>query len=69
MASDRYKDIQTKSLEDLKNELAESKMKYQNLKFDHVLSGIENPLAIRTQRRDIARLQTELTKRIKSSNS
>ncbi len=65
MASERYKEIQALSIDELKVELAESLKKYQDLKFDHVLSGIENPLSIRVHRRDIARLKTELTQRQK----
>ncbi len=69
MASERYKEIQALNTEELEAELKESLNTYQNLKFDHVLSGIENPLSIRAKRRDIARLKTELAKRKKSANT
>ena len=69
MASERYKEIQALSIEELEAELKDSLKSYQDLQFDHVLSGIENPLSIRTKRRDIARLKTELAKRKKSANT
>ncbi len=67
MASEKYKEIQALSLEELNSDLAETKSKYETMKFDHAVSGLENPLVIRDVRKDIARLKTELSQRKKSS--
>ncbi len=48
------------SLEDLKNEILETETQYQKMKFDHAIKGLDDPLALREVRRDIARLKTEL---------
>lgn len=48
------------STEDLQSQLAEAQTAYQKMKFDHTVNGIANPLELRTSRRDIARLNTEL---------
>ena len=36
---------------------------YEKMKFNHAVSQLENPLSLRTKRRAIARLKTELRKR------
>lgn len=51
------------TLEDLRNELAETKTQYQKMQFDHATKGLENPLSLREVRRDIARMTTELRSR------
>ena len=48
---------------DLTNELAETEVQYQKMKFDHAVKGLDNPLTLREVRRDIARLKTEVTRR------
>lgn len=69
MASKKYLELQDFSDEDLKSELAGSEAQYQNLKFDHAIKGLDNPLVLREMRRDIARLQTEIRRREVSSFS
>lgn len=51
------------SLEELKNELEELKQEYRRMKLDHVMRGLPNPMLLRSVRRDIARINTELRKR------
>lgn len=63
MANDKYKEIQALSDADLKAELVDVENQYQKLQFDHVLTGLDNPIQIRGMRRDIARLKTEIRKR------
>jgi len=63
MASKKYIELQEFSIEQLTNELSETQTQYQKLKFDHALRGLENPLALRTVRRDIARMKTEIRAR------
>ncbi len=51
------------SIADLQEELSKSKKAYTELKMAHTLSPLENPLQIRSVRKTIARIATELTKR------
>ncbi len=49
--------------QELVEKLADSKLQYAKLKFNHAVSPIENPMRIRQLRRDIARILTEITRR------
>ncbi len=49
--------------EDLQSEIDETETQYQKMKFDHAIKGLDNPLALREVRRDLARLKTEARKR------
>lgn len=49
--------------EDLKARIKDDALRLKKLEFAHTISPLENPMSIRSLRRDIARLQTELTKR------
>ncbi len=61
-----YKDL---GLEDLSGELEGTEARLSQLQFDHATRGIDNPLQIRSLRRNIARLKTELRAReLKSSD-
>lgn len=51
------------TLDELQDKLAQMQKSYEEAKFTHALSNLENPLQLRTQRRVIARLQTELNRR------
>ena len=48
------------SLEELKNKLAVEKENYSKLKFAHSITPIENPMKIRSNRKLVARIQTEI---------
>ena len=48
---------------DLKARIAEDKLRLKKLEFAHAISPLENPLSVRSLRRDIARLKTELRNR------
>jgi large subunit ribosomal protein L29 len=63
MPSKKYIELQEFALDELKNELAETQKQYQKLEFDHTLKGLENPLALKEVRRDVARMKTELRRR------
>ena len=54
-------DIKALSIDELKEAIAKEETGIGKLKFAHAISPIENPMQIRTQRRLIARLKTELT--------
>jgi len=51
------------SNEELKDQLVEKKMKYNELKMVHAVSPLENPIQIKSLRRSIARIITEITNR------
>ena len=53
------------TLDELQDKLAQVQKGYKEAKFTHALSNLENPLQLRSQRRVIARLQTELNRRKK----
>ena len=51
------------SNEELKDQLVEKKIKYNELKMAHAVSPLENPIQIKSLRRSIARIITEITNR------
>jgi large subunit ribosomal protein L29 len=59
----KQQEISKLSVEDLKKSLANAEETLQKMKLGHTVTPLENPLQIRAQRRSIARLNTELTKR------
>lgn len=59
----KREDITKLSLEELVNTVKSSEEQLGKMQLSHSVSPIENPLQIRTLRRNIARLKTELTKR------
>jgi len=59
----KKQDITKLSIEDLKNEISSLNSQLVNLKLTNRMAPIENPLRIRSTRKSIARLNTELTKR------
>lgn len=56
-------EVKNASTAELQEALAETKKAYSDLKMAHAISPLENPIQLRTQRRTIARIATELTKR------
>ena len=48
---------------DLKARIQEDELRLKKLEFAHVISPLENPMSIRSLRKDVARLKTELTNR------
>ena len=59
----KQKEIKNLSAAELQEKLKQTKKAYADLKMAHAISPIENPLQIRSVRRTVARLATELTKR------
>ena len=59
-------DIKELTTDELKLRLEEEKAMYVKLKMNHAVSPIENPMKIRSTRRGIAMIHTELTSRRKS---
>ncbi len=63
MPSKKSLELKEFTLEDLRSELLETESQYQKMKFDHATKGLENPLALREVRRDLARINTEIRSR------
>lgn len=59
----KQKEITQMSLSEIQEKLTEEKGSLVKLELNHTVSPIENPLVIRSTRRTIARLNTELRKR------
>ena len=56
-------EIKDLSVAELQEKLTQTKKTYSDLQMAHAISPIENPLQIRTVRRTVARLATEISKR------
>lgn len=62
-------DLKPLSDVELQDELTAQQGEYHRAQFEHASKGINNPLSLRAQRRDIARIQTEARSRELSSMS
>lgn len=51
------------SVEELHEKIAETQLGLQKLRFSHVISPIADPNVLKSMRREIARLKTELRSR------
>ncbi|WP_447641172.1 MULTISPECIES: 50S ribosomal protein L29 [Chitinophagaceae] len=60
------KSLQGMSADDLNARLQEDELRLKKLEFAHAISPLENPMTIRSLRRDIARIKTELSKKTKA---
>ncbi|HXB41518.1 MAG TPA: 50S ribosomal protein L29 [Bacteroidia bacterium] len=63
----KQKDIESLSVKELKEKLHDEKGNLSKLKLNHKISPVENPMTIRSARKLVARLSTELTKKNKAS--
>ena len=54
---------------DLKARIGEDELRIKKLKFAHAVSPLENPMNIRSVRKDLARLKTELKSKQLGSKS
>ena len=59
----KQSEVKELSVAELQEELGKSRKAYSDLKMAHAVSPLENPIQLRDERRTIARLATELTKR------
>lgn len=62
-AAEFNKAIKDLSTEDLKARILEDKQRLKKVEFAHAISPLENPMNIRSLRKDIARLKTEINSR------
>ncbi|HEV7329536.1 MAG TPA: 50S ribosomal protein L29 [Flavisolibacter sp.] len=60
---DFKKSIQALNEQDLVARIQEDELRLKKLEFAHAISPLENPMSIRSLRREIARLKTELKKK------
>jgi large subunit ribosomal protein L29 len=56
-------DLKSLSEQDLKDKISEEQLRLKKITFGHAITPIENPMSIRSLRREIARMKTELRKR------
>jgi large subunit ribosomal protein L29 len=61
---DFLKSLTNLSDSDIKAKISEDELRLKKLQFAHVITPLENPMSIRALRKDIARLKTELKKRV-----
>jgi len=59
----KQSEIKKATTTELQEAFTEFKKSYRELKMAHAVSPLENPIQLRTQRRVIARIATELTNR------
>jgi large subunit ribosomal protein L29 len=60
---DFKKSIQNLNEQDLTARIKEDELRLKKLEFAHALSPLENPMSVRSLRRELARLKTELKKK------
>jgi large subunit ribosomal protein L29 len=60
---DFVKGLKEMSDADLKARIQEDELRLKKLEFAHAISPLENPMSVRSIRKDLARLKTELNKR------
>lgn len=58
--ADDYRSLDNEALN---AKISDDEMRLKKTKFSHAVNPIENPLSIKTQRRELARLKTEQRKR------
>jgi large subunit ribosomal protein L29 len=59
----KYAEIKELSTEEIKDRITEEKLNLSKMKFGHAVAALENPMQIRTLRKTIAKLNTELKQR------
>lgn len=59
----KSKEVKEMSVNDLQDKIVELTVKQEKMVLTNSVTKLENPLQIRTNRKDIARLKTELRKR------
>jgi large subunit ribosomal protein L29 len=69
MATKKFIDLQGMTVEAVEAELSQAKTDLEKMKFDHGSKGLQNPLELRSAKKDVARMLTELRRREVSSMS
>jgi large subunit ribosomal protein L29 len=60
---DFNKSLSEMSVEDIRARIREDEMRLKKLTFAHAITPLENPMSIRSLRRELATMKTELKKR------
>jgi large subunit ribosomal protein L29 len=60
---DFLKSLTSLSDADIKAKITEDELRLKKMQFAHAITPLENPMSIRSLRKDISRLKTELKKR------
>ena len=60
---DFNKSLKEMTESDIKARIEEDTLRLKKLEFAHAISPLENPMSIRSLRRELARLKTELKKK------
>ncbi|MHB8261475.1 MAG: 50S ribosomal protein L29 [Bacteroidia bacterium] len=63
----KQKDIEALTLTELKERVRDEKTSLTKMRMGHKTAAIENPMTLRTARKLVARLSTELTKKNKAT--
>jgi large subunit ribosomal protein L29 len=69
MSKTRKEDILQMSEEDIRMKIRDDQDNLRRMRFNHAISPLDNPLSLRSLRREIARLTTELNKRQQKASS
>jgi large subunit ribosomal protein L29 len=56
-------DLRSLSAQDILNNIEDAELRLKRMKFSHAITPIDNPMGIRTLRREIAQLRTEQTRK------
>ncbi|MFN6117451.1 MAG: 50S ribosomal protein L29 [Flavobacteriales bacterium] len=56
-------DLKELTLQELQDKLQDERSMLTKLRFNHTVSPIENPMQLRSKRKEVARILTELRKR------
>lgn len=64
---DFVKSLKDLSEVDLKARIQEDELRLKKLEFAHAISPLENPMSIRSLRKDVARLKTQLSEKKESA--
>ncbi len=59
----KQSEVKELSVAELQEKLGETKNSYSEMKLAHAISPLENPIQLRSVRRTVARIATELTNR------
>ena len=63
MATKKFLELQNMTADAINTELKQASADLVRMKFDHGSKGLQNPIELKTLKRDIARLKTELRAR------
>lgn len=63
MPTKKSEELMAMTTESLQKELVDTQEFLQKMKFDHAIEGLGNPNNLRSARKDVARINTELRKR------